>query len=90
MKKIKVILSMAVALFLVGTVSANAQGKYGADSAKCVNYLNFYRESLKQFKATKAAGNLKDAAFQAILKMLLSSGEVLLQLVLQKQARTCL
>ena len=64
MKKIKVILSMAVALFLVGTVSANAQGKYGADSAKCVNYLNFYRESLKQFKATKAAGNLKDAAFQ--------------------------
>ena len=28
MKKIKVILSMAVALFLVGTVSANAQGNY--------------------------------------------------------------
>jgi tetratricopeptide (TPR) repeat protein len=64
MKKIKVFFAMAVALFLVGSVSANAQGKYGKDSAQCVNYLNFYKDYLKQFKATKSAGNLKEAANQ--------------------------
>ena len=64
MKKIKVFFAMAVALFLVGSVSANAQGKYGKDSAQCVNYLNFYKDYLKQFRATKSAGNLKEAANQ--------------------------
>ena len=64
MKKIKVFFAMAVALFLVGSVSANAQGKYGKDSAQCVNYLNFYKDYLKQFKATKSVGNLKEAANQ--------------------------
>ena len=64
MKKIKVFFAMDVALFLVGSVSANAQGKYGKDSAQCVNYLNFYKDYLKQFRATKSAGNLKEAANQ--------------------------
>ena len=64
MKKIKVFFAMAVALFLVGSVSANAQGKYGKDSAQCVNYLNFYKDYLKQFRATQSAGNLKEAANQ--------------------------
>ncbi len=64
MKKLQVFLTLAVALFLVGSVSANAQGKYGKDSAQCVNYLNFYKDYLKQFRATKSEGNLKEAANQ--------------------------
>ena len=64
MKKLHVFLTLAVALFLVGSVSASAQGKYGKDSAQCVNYLNFYRDFLKQFKASKSEGNLKEAASQ--------------------------
>ena len=51
MKKLNFFLTLAVALFLVaGAVPANAQGKYGKDSAQCVNYLNFYRDFLKQFR----------------------------------------
>ena len=65
MKKLNFFLTMAVAMFLVaGAVPANAQGKYGKDSAQCVNYLNFYRDFLKQFRATKSAGNLNEAANQ--------------------------
>ena len=64
MKKLHVFLTMAVALFLVGSVSANAQGKYGKDSAQCVNYLNFYKDFLKQYRSTKSQGNLKEAANQ--------------------------
>ena len=64
MKKLHVFLTLAVALFLVGSVSASAQGKYGKDSAQCVNYLNFYRDFLKQFRATKSEGNLNEAANQ--------------------------
>jgi len=65
MKKLNFFLTLAVALFLVaGAVPANAQGKYGKDSAQCVNYLNFYRDFLKQFRATKSAGNLNEAANQ--------------------------
>ena len=64
MKKIKVFFAIAIALFLVGSVSASAQGKYGKDSAQCVNYLNFYKDFLKQFRASKSEGNLKEAANQ--------------------------
>ncbi len=64
MKKLHVYLTLAVALFLAGSVSANAQGKYGKDSAQCVSYLNFYKDFLKQFRATKSAGNLNEAANQ--------------------------
>jgi len=64
MKKLQVFLALAVALFLVAPVSSNAQGKYGKDSAQCVNYLNFYRDYLKQFRSTKSAGNLNEAANQ--------------------------
>lgn len=64
MKKLQVFLALAVALFLVAPVSSNAQGKYGKDSAQCVNYLNFYRDFLKQFRTSKSVGNLKEAANQ--------------------------
>ena len=51
----KKIIVGAFALVMLAGISASAQGKYGADSANCVNYLNFYKDYLKQ-------GNYKDAA----------------------------
>ena len=51
----KKLILWAFALVMLAGVSASAQGKYGADSANCVNYLNFYKDYLKQ-------GNYKDAA----------------------------
>lgn len=44
---------LASALFMLQNV-ASAQGRFGADSANCVNYLNFYRDSYN-------SGNYKDA-----------------------------
>lgn len=49
--------TLVVALVLGISVSANAQGKYGKDSAECVSHLNFYKDYLKQ-------GNLDEAAAQ--------------------------
>ena len=57
MKKLHFYFTLTVALFLCASVSANAQGKYGKDSAQCVGYLNFYKDYLKQ-------GNYKEAASQ--------------------------
>ena len=41
MKTIRTLLVFAVAL-VMGTTSAMAQGKFGPDSANCVNSKNFY------------------------------------------------
>ena len=57
MKKLHVYFTLAVAMFLMVSASANAQGKYGKDSAQCVGYLNFYKDYLKQ-------GNMSEAASQ--------------------------
>ena len=57
MKKLHVYLTLAVAMFLMVSASANAQGKYGKDSAQCVSFLNFYKDYLKQ-------GNISEAASQ--------------------------
>ena len=57
MKKLHVYFTLAVALFLGMSLSANAQGKYGKDSAECVSHLNFYKDYLKQ-------GSMNDAATQ--------------------------
>ena len=57
MKKLYVYFTLVVALFIGVSISANAQGKYGKDSAQCVSYLNFYRDYLKQ-------GNIPEAAHQ--------------------------
>lgn len=57
MKKLHVYFTLVVALFLGISVSANAQGKYGKDSAQCVSFLNFYKDYLKQ-------GNVGEAAVQ--------------------------
>ena len=57
-------LFLVIAMLLVASVTASAQGKYGKDSAQCVNYLNFYKDYLKQYRTTKSAGNLNEAANQ--------------------------
>ena len=54
--------SIMAAVMLLGSVSAFSQGKFGPDSANCVNALNFYGDYLKQ-------GNMAEAAplwFQAM------------------------
>ncbi len=56
MKKMRTLLLFAVAMFM-GVTGAMAQGKYGPDSAKCVNSLNFYRDFYKQ-------GDFKEAAVE--------------------------
>ncbi len=42
------------AVMLLGSVSAFSQGRFGPDSANCVNSLNFYRDYFKQ-------GNMEEA-----------------------------
>ena len=54
MKTTRILLVMT-AVMLLGSLSASAQGRFGADSANCVNSLNFYQDYLKQ-------GNIKEAA----------------------------
>ena len=61
MKTVRIWLIMTAAM-LLGSVSAFSQGKFGPDSANCVNALNFYGDYLKQ-------GNMAEAAplwFQAM------------------------
>ena len=54
MKKLSLALLTVVMLFSV--TSLFAQGKYGADSANCVKYLNFYRDYYRQNNYQEAAG----------------------------------
>ena len=61
MKKLHVYFTLFVALFLVASVSANAQGKYGKDSAECVGHLNFYKDYLKQNNISEAASQWRGA-----------------------------
>ena len=61
MKKLHVYFTLFVALFLVASVSANAQGKYGKDSAECVGHLNFYKDYLKQNNILEAASQWRGA-----------------------------
>ncbi len=53
MKKMRFLITVIV--FSLVASSSFGQGKFGKDSANCVNYLNFYRDNFKQ-------GNLKEAA----------------------------
>ncbi len=54
MRTMRTLLVFAVAL-VMGSTSAMAQGRFGPDSANCVNSMNFYRDFLKQ-------GDIKEAA----------------------------
>jgi len=48
MRKLIFIASATVMMVLSGNIVANAQGKYGADSAECIKYLSYYTEYYKQ------------------------------------------
>ena len=61
MKKLHIYLTLIVALFLGISSSANAQGKYGKDSAACVSHLNFYKDYLKQGDMNEAANQWRGA-----------------------------
>lgn len=54
MKKFSFVLLTVV--MLLSVTSLFAQGKYGADSANCVKYLNFYRDYYRQDNLQEAAG----------------------------------
>lgn len=55
MKQVKIVLVLAGMVLAAGF--ANAQGRFGADSAQCVTYLSYYQEYMKQ-------NNMADAAPQ--------------------------
>lgn len=51
----RLLICLSAAFLFCGSTASWAQGKFGKDSADCVNYLNFYKDYFKQ-------GNLKEAA----------------------------
>ncbi len=59
MKKIILVLVAAATMF--GASNANAQGKFGADSAECIKYLSYYKEYFKQKNYNEAIPNWRKA-----------------------------
>ena len=59
MKKLTFILIAACAVISGGNLFA--QGKYGADSAECIKYLNYYQEYYKQKNYDAALPNWRKA-----------------------------
>ena len=53
MKQVKVVFVLAGLLLVSGLVKA--QGRFGADSAKCVTHLSYYQEYMKQNNIAEAA-----------------------------------
>ncbi len=53
MKQAKIVLVLAGMMIAAGL--ANAQGRFGADSAQCVTYLSYYQEYMKQNNISEAA-----------------------------------
>ena len=60
MKRI-VIAIAGLAMLLVGTTPAFAQGKYGADSAECIKYLSYYQDYYRQRNYDDAIPNWRMA-----------------------------
>ena len=60
MKKLIFALFAAAMVFTTGN-KANAQGKYGPDSANCVTYLSYYHEYFKQKNYDAALPNWRKA-----------------------------
>ena len=60
MKRI-VIAIAGLAMLLMGTTPALAQGKYGADSAECIKYLSYYQDYYRQRNYDDAIPNWRMA-----------------------------
>lgn len=59
MKKLRIL--FVLALLLQVSSMGFAQGKFGKDSAECVKYIGFYRDSYKQDNMAEAYPNWKEA-----------------------------
>lgn len=57
----KTILTILSAVLMFNGLQANAQGKYGADSAECIKYLSYYKEYFKQKSYDDALPNWRQA-----------------------------
>ena len=57
----KFLILIATLAMTLGSTSAFAQGKYGADSANCIKYLSFYKEYFKQKSYDEALPNWREA-----------------------------
>ena len=57
----KFLILIATLVMTLGSTSAFAQGKYGADSANCIKYLSFYKEYFKQKSYDEALPNWREA-----------------------------
>ena len=64
MKKLSIALMAAFMMSFCMASSASAQGKYGADSAKCVEYLNYYQMHYKQKNYDAAFPHWRTAFFK--------------------------
>ena len=86
MKKITFALIACAALF-VGSADVFAQGKWGADSAKCVKYMSYYKEYYKQKAYDSAIPNWRKA-YQlcpaTASQNMLIDGAVLVRRLIQK------
>ena len=88
MKKLTLVILTLSAMFL-GT-NGFAQGKYGADSAKCVTNLSFYKEYFKQKNYDEALPSWRQAYHfcpPTANQTMLIDGTTLLRHLIQKNAR---
>ncbi len=88
MKKITLVILTLSAMFL-GT-NGFAQGKYGADSAKCVTNLSFYKEYFKQKNYDEALPSWRQAYHfcpPTANQTMLIDGTTLIRHLIQKNAR---
>lgn len=56
MKNLKVLVFLVTALLLISSADTFAQGRFGKDSAECVNNLNFYRDFYRSNNLADASG----------------------------------
>ena len=61
MKKFRLALYLLAAALFIVPAESSAQGRFGKDSADCVNNLNFYQDYLRQGSMNDAYRNWKDA-----------------------------
>lgn len=86
----KAILAVFFFVLAVASPEASAQGKYGADSAKCITYLSYYKEYYKQKNYNDATPNWRKAyaicPATASQNMLLD-GTALVRTLIKKNSR---
>ena len=61
MKKLRTTLYLIAAVLVLFQIKSSAQGRFGKDSAECVNSLNFYQDFLQQGSMEDAYSNWKQA-----------------------------